>query len=33
MVMRLLPGLGDDPGTYDAEPRRVILAETQKTLA
>jgi site-specific recombinase XerD len=32
MVMRLLPGLGDDPGTYDAELiRRVILAETQKS--
>ena len=32
MVMRLLPGLGDDPGTYDAElVRRVILAEAQKS--
>jgi integrase/recombinase XerD len=32
MVMRLLSGLGDDPGTYDAELiRRVILAETQKS--
>ena len=34
MVMRLLPGLGDDPGTYDAElVRRVILAEAQKKLS
>jgi integrase/recombinase XerD len=32
MVMRLLPGLGDDPGTYDAELiRRVILAEAQRS--
>jgi site-specific recombinase XerD len=32
MVMRLLPGLGDDPGTYDAKLiRQVILAETQKS--
>ena len=32
MVVRLLPGLGDDPGTYDAElVRRVILAEAQRS--
>jgi integrase/recombinase XerD len=32
MVMKLLPGLGDDPGTYDAElVRRVILAEAQSS--
>lgn len=32
MVMRLLGGLGDDPGTYDAElVRRVILAEAQRS--
>jgi integrase/recombinase XerD len=32
MVMRLLPGLGDDPGTYTAElVRRVILAEAQRS--
>ena len=32
MVMRLLPGLGDDPGTYDAElVRRVILTEAQRS--
>jgi integrase/recombinase XerD len=32
MVMRLLPGLGDDPGTYNAElVRRVILAEAQRS--
>jgi integrase/recombinase XerD len=32
MVMRLLPGLGDDPATYDAGlVRRVILVEAQKS--
>ena len=32
MIMRLLPGLGDDPGTYHAElVRRVILAEAQRS--
>jgi integrase/recombinase XerD len=32
MVTRLLYGLGDDPGTYDAELiRRVILAEAQQS--
>jgi integrase/recombinase XerD len=32
MVMRLLPGLGHDPRTYDAElVRRVILAEAQRS--
>jgi site-specific recombinase XerD len=32
MVMRLLPALGDDPRTYDAElVRRAILAEVQKS--
>jgi integrase/recombinase XerD len=32
MVMRLLPGLGDDPATYDAGlVRRVILAEAQRS--
>jgi site-specific recombinase XerD len=32
MVARLLPGLGDDPGKYDAELiRRVILTEAQRS--
>jgi site-specific recombinase XerD len=32
MVARLLPALGEDPGTYDAElVRRVILEEAQRT--
>jgi integrase/recombinase XerD len=32
MVIRLLPGLGDDPGKYDAKlVRRVILAESQRS--
>ena len=32
MLMRLLPGLGHDPGIYDAElVRRVILAEAQRS--
>jgi integrase/recombinase XerD len=32
MVTRLLPGLGDDPGKYDAKlVRRVILAEAQRS--
>lgn len=32
MIMRLLPGLGDDPATYDAGlVRQVILAEAQRS--
>ena len=32
MIMRLLPALGDDPATYDADlVRRVILAEVQRS--
>ena len=32
MVMRLLPSLGDDPGTYDAQVvRQVVLTEAQRS--